>query len=181
MLWRTQSRPSISAHSVRALAAVLLLVGVAAHARADEAAADQKPVVLAGEVFVFLASEKEGAIDPSLAKVRALKHPPFNNYKSMKILSRQTVKLVAEERLDIYLDNGRLVQLTLVALLPDGRAKVSVSINRANEKDYLRFLYVIASPGEPFFVAGQKFDGGTLVIGVRVGERPLTKQKPTLK
>jgi hypothetical protein len=56
---------------------------------------------------------------------------------------------------------------------------VQVSINRANEKDYLPVLYVIASPGEPFFVAGQKFEGGTLVIGVRVGERPIVK--PALK
>jgi hypothetical protein len=61
--------------------------------------------------------------------------------------------------------------LTLLDRLPDGRAQVQVSINRPYEKDYLPLLQVKASLGEHFFVAGQKFEGGTLVIGVRVGER----------
>jgi hypothetical protein len=39
----------------------------------------------------------------------------------------------------------------------------------------LPLLQVIASPGEPFFVAGQKHEGGTLVIGVRVGEKSTDK------
>ena len=125
---------------------------------------------IAGEVFVVLASERDGPIDPDLGKIKALKEPPFNAFKSMKILSRAAVMLEPNKGASVDLPNGRRLQLTLLARMPDGRAKVQVSINRPNQKDYLPQLQVIASSGEPFFVAGQKYHGGTLVVGVRVGE-----------
>ena len=53
--------------------------------------------------------------------------------------------------------------------MPDGRLRVRVSINRPNQTDYLPLLQVLASPGDPFFVAGQAHDGGTLVIGITLG------------
>jgi hypothetical protein len=131
---------------------------------------DGKP--LTGEVLVVLASEAEGTIDPSLSHFRALKHPPFNGFKSMKIMSRQSVSLNADEPVAIELPKKRWLVLTLMSRLPDGRAKVQLSINKPNKQDYLPLLNVIISAGEPFFVAGQKFEGGTLVVGVRLGERP---------
>jgi hypothetical protein len=130
---------------------------------------------LGGEVFVVLASEGEGSMDPSLSSIKALKQPPFNSFKSMKILSRSAVTLESAKAASVDLPNGRRLQLTLLERMPDGRAKVQVSINRPNQKDYLPVMQVIASPGEPFFVAGQKYQGGTLVIGVRVGERAAAK------
>jgi hypothetical protein len=132
--------------------------------------ADAAVTTLAGEVLVLLASENEGSVDPSLSHVHALKHPPFNVFKSIKIMSRSPVQLVADKAIEIDLPNGRKVHLTLLERQADGRTKVQVSINRPNEKDYLPLLQVIARSGEHFFVAGQKFEGGTLVIGVRVGE-----------
>jgi hypothetical protein len=140
----------------------------AAAVRADATPATTLPA----EVLVLLASTNEGIIEPSLSRLRALKHPPFNAFKSIKILSRSNVMLVADRAVELDLPNGRKVHLTLLERLPDGRAKVQVSINRPYEKDYLPLLQVIASSGERFFVAGQKFEGGTLVIGIRVGERP---------
>lgn len=127
---------------------------------------------LTGEVLVLLASQEEGTVDPSLSHLRALKHPPFNSFKSMKIMSRSSVALMTDEPVAIELPKHRWLVLTLVSKLPDGRAKVQLSINKANQKDYLPLLNVIISAGEPFFVAGQKFEGGTLVVGVRIGERP---------
>jgi hypothetical protein len=159
---------------MRWLTLCLLLASVPVRADdqtpAGEHAPNQAP--LNGEVLVLLASEAEGTIDPSLNHLRALKHPPFNSFKSMKILSRSSVALNADEPVAIELPKHRWLVLTLVSKLPDGRAKVQLSINKANQKDYLPFLNVIISAGEPFFVAGQKFEGGTLVVGVRVGERP---------
>jgi hypothetical protein len=161
MLSRTQTRTGVLAISVYA----------ALSAFAPRASAGDAPGgPLGAEVLVVLASEKEGPIDPSLSQLRALKHPPFAGFKSMKLLSRSPVKLVYEQAVEVDLPNGRKIHLTLLERLPDGRAKVLVSINRPHEKDYLPVLQVIASAGEPFFVAGQKFEGGTLVIGVRVGE-----------
>ena len=140
--------------------------------RADEGKGfhtdDGKPV--AAEVMVLLASGEEGAIDPSLSHLRALKHPPFSEYKTLKLLSRLQVKLPHDQPVEIALPNGRTLVLRLVSLLHDGRAKVAVSISRPNRKEYLPLLEVIASSGEPFFVAGQRFEGGTLILGIRAGD-----------
>ncbi len=130
---------------------------------------------VAGEVLVILASESEGPSDPSLASIKALSQPPFNSFKSRKVLSRSALQLVQGQPAMVELPNGRRLQLDFVERMPDGRCKVQVSINRPNQQDYLPLLQVIASPGEPFFVAGQKYQGGTLVIGVRVGERSAAK------
>ena len=129
-----------------------------------------KPI--AAEILVVLASSagEEGSIDPSLSKVRALKHPPFNEYKTLKLLSRAQVQLPREQPVEVALPNGRTLVLRLVSLLHDGRAKVAVSISRPNRKDYLPLLEVIASSGEPFFVAGQHFEGGMLILGIRAGD-----------
>ncbi|MET0390192.1 MAG: hypothetical protein ABW321_29740 [Polyangiales bacterium] len=126
---------------------------------------------ITGDVWILLASgDEEGTIDPSLSQLRGLKQPPFNAYKSMKVLSRKAVPLPMDQPVELELPKRRTLILRLVARLPDGRAKLQLSILRPNQKDTLPRLNVIASAGEPFFVAGQKFEGGTLVIGVRVGE-----------
>jgi hypothetical protein len=138
---------------------------------AGERSANQS-AAMKGEIYVVFASEAEGTIDPNLAHIRALKHPPFNGFKTMKLLTHQDVALLTDEPVAIELPKRRWLVLTLVSRLADGRAKVQLSINKPNQKDYLPLLNVIISAGEPFFVAGQKFEGGTLVVGVRVGERP---------
>ena len=122
------------------------------------------------EVLIVLASGEDGTVDASLSHVRALKHPPFNEYKTLKLLSRHPVQLPRDQAVEIPLPNGRTLVLRLVAKLPDGRAKVQLSISRPNRKDYLPLLEVIASAGEPFFVAGQRYEGGTLVLGIRAGD-----------
>jgi hypothetical protein len=141
---------------------IVLLVGLA-HAGL---AAAQAPV--RGEVIVVLAKEEAGTIDKQLESVKALKKPPFNGFKSMKVLATHGVKLTDNGDATVSLPNGRTLQLKLLERMPDGRHKVQVAINKKGKKDYLPLLTVIASD-EPFFVAGQKFEGGTLVIGVRVG------------
>lgn len=150
------------------LALALLTSMLALHMPAQRAKAEEGQVM--AEVLVVLASGEDGSVDPSLSKVRALKHPPFNEYKTLKLLSRSTVKLPKEQSVDIPLPNGRTLVLRLVAQLPDGRSKVQLSISRPKRKDYLPLLEVIVSTGEPFFVAGQKYEGGTLVLGIRAGK-----------
>jgi hypothetical protein len=147
-----------SAHRAWLLAS-LLLVPVPG-AQADSA--------VKGEVLVILAKEEPGEIDARLKEMPALQKPPFSSYKSMKVLSQNAVELSDERAATVALPNGRTLQLTLLERMPDGRHKVQVSINAPGKQDYLPLLTVLAS-GEPFFVAGQSYQGGTLVIGVRVG------------
>lgn len=138
----------------------------------------QEPIQ--GEVFVVLAKEAAGAVDPKLKSIAALQKPPFNSFGTMELLTTTAVTLNDDKPATVELPNGRKLQIKLVERMSDGRHKVAVSINRPDKQDYLPLLTVIAS-GEPFFVAGQKHAGGTLVIGVQIGAKPSAKsgKKPS--
>jgi hypothetical protein len=148
--------------------AFALCLAPAVAATAVSTAWAEPPAPVAGEVFVVLAKEEAGEMDPALAKMPALRNPPFKSFQSMKVLSRQQIALVEEKPVTVKLPNGRELRIELLERMADGRHKVQVSINQPSKKDYLPLLQVKASE-EPFFVAGQKYEGGTLVIGVRVG------------
>ena len=141
--------------------AIAIALGAEAPAEAQQA--------VEGEVIVILAKEEDGVVEPALRDIAALRRPPFNAFSSMTILSRPRVSLRAGRPTTVNLPNGRRLQLVLQQVMPNGRFRVRVSINRPDQNDYLPLLSVVASPGDPFFVAGQRHDGGTLVIGVRVG------------
>ncbi len=124
------------------------------------------------EIFVVLAKEAPGTVDPALADMGALRRPPFNAFRSMEILERDTIRLRQGQPQELTLPNGRKLRILLQRVMPDGRFRVRVSIKREEGNSYLPLLQVVASPGDPFFVAGQAHQGGTLVIGIRVGQAP---------
>ena len=140
-------------------------------ARSDRGATSSVPA----EVLVVLAKEEEGKIDPQLKKLTALRRPPFNSFRSMKILSKPKLTLTPGKDEIVSLPNGRRLKLTLLRVMPDGRYKVRAAINRPNKSDYLPLLQVVASAGDPFFVAGQSYQGGTLVVGVTVDPQKTSK------
>ena len=121
------------------------------------------------EVLVILAKEEAGTIASELSEMSALRRPPFDSFRSMSILERKNVRLQTSTPQEVTLPNGRQLRIHLQRVMPDGRFRVRVSIRRREGDDYLPLLQVVASPGDPFFVAGQAHDGGTLVIGIRVG------------
>lgn len=123
------------------------------------------------EVLVILAKES-GATDPELQRIKALQKPPFSGFKSKKVLKKHSVSIGPTGPVEVALPNGRQLQLKMLEKLDDGRVKIQVSINKPKKKDYLPLLQVIASPSEPFFIAGQQFEGGTLIIGVQIGKKP---------
>lgn len=161
----TKTERMVGARNAGIVAALVATVA----ALAAPASAQDRPVE--GEVLVVLAKEEAGQIDPALTNVPALRRPPFNSFRSMRVLSRPEITLRSSRPVHVELPNGRRLQLELQQVMPDGRFRIKVSINRPNQNDYLPLLQVVASPGDPFFVAGQSYQGGTLVIGVRVGER----------
>jgi len=157
---------------IRHLLVIAVLFGASAAsaqgsslARSDRAAPTSK---VPAEVLVVLAKEEAGKVDPELKKLTALRRPPFNSFRSMKVLSRPKLTLTPGKDALVSLPNGRRVKLTLLRVMPDGRYKVKAAINRPNKSDYLPLLQVVASAGDPFFVAGQTYQGGTLVVGVTV-------------
>lgn len=123
-----------------------------------------------GEVFIVLGSQEGTGIDPQLEKLETLRKPPFDTFTKKTLLKRAAVKLELGKESEVELPNGRRLRLMLLEKLKDGRYRVTISINRPGMRDYLPVMTVSAAPGDPFFVAGQKYEGGTLVIGVRVGK-----------
>jgi hypothetical protein len=153
---------SLLACCVLALCSAMSLLP-AAQARADA------PVL--GEVLVVLGSTEGSGSDAKLDKLEALRKPPFDAFPKKTLLLRVEVQLEAGKNSEVDLPNGRKLRIALIEKLKDGRYRVNVSINRPGQRDYLPVMTVAAAPGDPFFVAGQKHEGGTLIIGVRVGSR----------
>lgn len=152
------------------IAMVAALVALAPAAHAQDAGA------VPAEIVVVLASEAEGQIDETLAEMPALRRPPFNAYRTMQVLTRsQGLTLSPAAPIEFTLPNGRTLRVELDRTADDGRHRVRVSINTPGQADYLPLLSVLSTPGEPFFIAGQTYAvgpvSGTLVIGVRVGQR----------
>jgi len=121
------------------------------------------------EVLVVQGSDDGAGVDPALEKLEALRKPPFDAFTRKLLLQRLELRLSEGGSSELELPNGRKLRLSLLQKLKDGRFRLSLSINRPGQRDYLPVMTVVAAPGDPFFVAGQKHDGGTLIIGVRVG------------
>jgi hypothetical protein len=142
------------------LALIAALV-VSSAARAQE--------TVPAEVLVVLGSSEGTGSDPSLDKLEALRKPPFDSFTKKTLLKRVELALSLGSEAEIELPNGRKLRLSWLERSKDGRLRLRLSINKPGQRDYLPVLTVVAAPGDPFFVAGQKYEGGTLIIGVRAG------------
>lgn len=133
------------------------------HVRADSAE-------VKSQVIIILGSTESTEVAPELSKIDALKQAPFDAFTKKALLKRVEVSLVVGQSQEVELPNGRKLRLSLLEKTTDGRYRVSVSINRPGKQDYLPVMTVAAAPGDPFFIAGQKYEGGTLIIGVSLGK-----------
>jgi hypothetical protein len=139
---------------------LVALLATSTHVQAEEK--------VDAELLIILASEKAGTIDPALSTIPALSKAPFTAFKSMSILSRPTLHLEVGKPSEHALPNGRKISLIAKEKRKDGRYQLSLSVNKPKQKDYLPLLQVAAAPGDYFFVVGQAYKDGTLIIGVRV-------------
>ena len=171
---RTEA-PGASARApllARRVALVALVTSLALLVSLGRASA--QPVAgVPGEVLVVLGSTQaaDATSDAQLDKLEALRKPPFDSFPKKTLLLRAQVKLEVGKEAEVELPNGRRLRLSLLERLKDGRFRISLSINKPGQRDYLPVMTVAAAAGDPFFVAGQKYDGGTLIIGVRVGSK----------
>lgn len=133
----------------------------------SKAAAAQASVE--GEIFIVLASQGSGGIAPELRALDGLREAPFSTFSEMRLLERASFTLAEGRPVERRLPNGRTMRIELLGRNAEQRYRIGVSIQRPGSNDYLPLLTVLAAPGDPFFVAGQRFEGGTLVIGVRAG------------
>jgi hypothetical protein len=151
---------------IRTFLAMPLLVGLLALGAGQVARAAD--VAVKGEVRVILAKEAAGEYDPKLKEIAALGKPPFNAFKSMKVLSTNAIELAGDKAVTVALPNGSTLQIKLLEHMADGRNKVQWSIETPGKKGTQATMN--ASPSEPFFIGGPSHDGGTLVLIVQIGE-----------
>lgn len=133
-----------------------LLVGHTEEARADAAPKAEVLVIHAASI------PSGGSMDPKLSNLRQLKNVPFSSYNTFKLLDTKTIPL-AKTSPSIPLANGYNFTLSLSSI--EGKQlRIVPSLSKTNVPSPLP--EVSAKVDEPFFVAGQSYQGGILIIVV---------------
>ena len=135
--------------------------GVAAPAPADA-------VPVNADVMVLFASQLPGGgtIDPAIGKLPQLRKPPLSSYNTYHLLDKRTLSLQVGRSSTYTLVNGRVLQVSFVERTPGNGFRVKAAINQPGGKAYLKLLELTVKANEPFFVAGQTFDGGSIILAI---------------
>ncbi|WP_394832513.1 hypothetical protein LVJ94_39025 [Pendulispora rubella] len=145
------------------LSAAVITTSSVAHAQADESANV--------EIMVLHATQQAGAgaIDPSIGNLPQLKKPPFSSFNTYKLLDRKGIAIKKGQPIEYVLVDGRKLNLVLLEKTqkPE-RYRLAASIGAPKGEEFLKKIEVVASPNEPFFVAGQSHKGGILVLGIAI-------------
>lgn len=161
------------------MAAGVSLAPLSSIALADEAApkteakAEAEPAV--GAEFIILHGTNDGTgIDAKIGKMPELSKPPFSAYNSYKLVEKSTASASKSKPSTTKLPNGAVLKVALKDIVEPkkkGDAKryvMSASIQKPGGNSFLPMLEVNAKAGETFFVAGQNYKGGILVIAIKV-------------
>lgn len=120
------------------------------------------------EVVVLHATNSGSGIDKRVGDMPELKKPPFSAYDSYELLAKQRMPLLKGQPQTYRLPNDRLLKTDLKEDPKAETFKISASINQPQGKAFLPLLEVKAGLGQLFFVAGQTYKAGILVLVLRV-------------
>jgi hypothetical protein len=120
------------------------------------------------EIMVLHGKEVEGrgSIDPAIGHMPQLRQPPLSAYNSYRLLDKKILTLQMGRSGTYTLANGRVLQVTFVEPTPDHGFHVKAAINQPGGNAYLKLLELTAKPNEPFFVAGQTYEGGNIILAI---------------
>lgn len=124
---------------------------------------------LSVDVMVLHASNTGGGIDPRIGPLPQLRKPPFSSYDTYKLLSQTKLPLSQVKPAETTLPNDRLLTIALKDAPATGRYKVSTSIQKRGGA-FLPQLELTTPLNEPFFVAGQSYKDGVLVVGIKLAK-----------
>lgn len=144
-----------------AIVAGAALVGRVPAASADPPAKAEAPKA---EVMVVHATKCEKkSVDPALGDT-----PPALGYDCLKLLEKKTLPLVLNQASTTQLPNGRKFQLLHSAKV-GARYKVTASISPADgSAGFTKLADITADQNKPFNVGGFSYQGGVLVLTVRI-------------
>lgn len=130
------------------------------------------PASLNADVLVMHATNSGSGIDPKVKHLTdQLTKPPFSAYNSYKLLVDKRLPTPLGGGGELALPDGRTLRVTFKGAAEsrgEPRYKVVATISDPKGKDFLPLLEVNAKIGEPFFVAGQSFEKGILVLAIKM-------------
>jgi hypothetical protein len=121
------------------------------------------------ELLVIHATRTDGgvSIDPRLRDLPPLTQEPFTRYNAYRLIDRKQFPFEKDKPVSASLVNGRRILVTLEAVGEDAgerRYQIQVQIGEPGKKAFLPGLQVTAGASQPFFVGGQSYEGGTLLL-----------------
>lgn len=120
------------------------------------------PAAVDAEVTLIHASNNvDAGIDPRIGKL-----PNIGSYKSYQLLSQSNMT-IKKAPTTTTLPNGRILQISLKDV-KDKQYIIDTSINQPGGTAFLPLLEVRASVGVPVFIAGQSYQGGMLIIAIKI-------------
>ena len=115
------------------------------------------------------ASNEKGGVDAKLDKLKAkLSKPPFASYDTFKLLGEHSVNAERGKPAPVKLANGSLTLLFKDKLTASGgKTRLRFGID-VDDKQGARTISTESKfdSGDPFFIAGQPYDGGTYVLAL---------------
>lgn len=139
-----------------------------------EPAKPDQAVQVKAEIVVLHATNEGKGIDPGIGPMPDLLKPPFSAYDTYKLVEKVELELPKGTAKEKALPDGGKLSVTLTDLVL-GKKKadvtryvLSATIEKPGGKKFLPGLSVNAVQGEYFFIAGQKYNGGILVVGIRI-------------
>ena len=168
--WIRASAPAAFAVLAGAASLAPVPAVAASHARPLGIVADQAPppapapapVAVDAEITLIHASNNtDGGIDPRIGKI-----PNIGSYKSYQLLSQSNLT-IKKAPTTTTLPNGRILQISLKDV-KDKQYIIDTSINQPGGTAFFPLLEVRASVGVPVFIAGQSYQGGMLIIAIKI-------------
>jgi hypothetical protein len=125
-------------------------------------------LVVNAEIMVLHATmgPPPGSIDPAIGRMPQLMKPPFSVFNTYHLVDKKIIPLEVGKTGPYTLPNGRVLQVTFANPTLDKRFHIQVAINQPGGHAYLKLLEVTTGANETFFVAGQPYKGGVLVLGI---------------
>jgi hypothetical protein len=121
------------------------------------------PAAIEAEVsFIHATNDGDGGVDPNIGKL-----PNLGSYKNYRLLQRAKVSIRKGAPTTTTLPNGRVLQITLKDV-KGPQFIIDTSINQPGGTAFLPLLEVRATVGAPVFIAGQSYQAGMLIIGIKI-------------
>lgn len=127
------------------------------------------------EVMFVLATNDGSGVDPKLASLKELKSPPFStSFNSFKQLGDATIDLPLNHATNTTMPTKDILVATYTGTAPNDAKSaatkfvISASITKPTGATVLPSLTVNAQSGRWFFITGQSYNGGTLIIAMKV-------------